>query len=309
MIQAKVVADSICGVTKTRLTSVEVRFHRFELAALNTHRMFSRNSASNRAIPLAKTLSRVVHDLAAPIHWGMNQRGMTANGEVAGWRRAAAEIVWKSSSLAAVAHAWTLGKLGLHKQIANRPLEPYQWHVALISATDWENFFAQRIHPDAQPEMAALAGAIRAARASSEPVVRWPINHGNYPINCRLDLVDKIWSTWHLPYVSRSVIGSIVDRCAGDDFQRRWSAEWIEQVTKMVCAVSVGRCARTSTMTHDGRHDLQDDLRVYEKLAKADPPHRSPFEHVATPDLDVCRGNFRNWSQLRHLLFVDPLEV
>lgn len=51
-----------------------------------------------------------------------------------------------------------------------------------MTATDWDNFFALRDHPDAQPEIAALARAMREAMAGSDPS---GLGHDE----------------WHLPYI------------------------------------------------------------------------------------------------------------
>jgi thymidylate synthase ThyX len=47
----------------------------------------------------------------------------------------------------------------LHKSLTNRLLEPFMWHTAIITATEWDNFFWQRCDPMAQPEMKAVADA------------------------------------------------------------------------------------------------------------------------------------------------------
>lgn len=72
---AKIIADSI-SPDGVRLTTMEVVMHRFVLAEFNTHRVFSRNSASSRAIPYDKIRSRVLNDVAFPVEWASEQRGM-----------------------------------------------------------------------------------------------------------------------------------------------------------------------------------------------------------------------------------------
>ena len=52
-IKAVIAADSI-NVKGKRITTFIVTMPRIVLAELNTHRVFSRNSASSRAIPFTK---------------------------------------------------------------------------------------------------------------------------------------------------------------------------------------------------------------------------------------------------------------
>ena len=81
MINAKIVADSM-SPEGVRLTTLQLRYPRFILAEFNTHRVFSRNSSSSRAIPVKKMLEQVQTDPAMPVWWGKNQPGMQAREEL-----------------------------------------------------------------------------------------------------------------------------------------------------------------------------------------------------------------------------------
>ena len=196
---ARIIADSM-NRNGQRLTTVQVRYWRAVHSELMTHRAFSRNASSSRAIPVRKMLAQVWNDPAGPIHWGANQAGMQAEQELTGWRRSAAQALWRFSGRAMCAAAWAGMKLGLHKQVANRLLEPWQFITVVITATDWDNFFALRDHPAAQPEIRDLAVAIRTAMAASTPR-------------------QLQWGEWHLPYVRPGVeieeaLKSSTARCA-----------------------------------------------------------------------------------------------
>jgi hypothetical protein len=278
-ISATVIADSVTlqmgDQPPSRLTTVECTFHRFVLAEVNTHRAFSRNSASSRAIPIEKQIKRVLTDLAYPIQFGANQSGMQAGSPLTGAKLTAARGAWKAGSLLAVVTAFVLSRLGVHKQVTNRILEPFMWHTAIISSTEWENFFAQRCSPLAQPEIRALAVCIRDAIAESTP---------------RLCLS---FDDLHLPYVT--------------------DAEHQTLPIGHRVRVSVARCARVSFLTHNGVRDVGVDISLFNRLKDALPPHWSPFEHVAMlmPKSlgyaplkadDLC-GNFDPaWAQMRHLI-------
>jgi hypothetical protein len=274
---AKIICDSISPKGK-RLTTMEVKMHRFVLAEFNTHRMFSRGSASSRAIPIKKRIEQVLTDPAMPLYWGKNQSGMSAAEEMDPTPKEVAIGQWLYARDQAVETVRMLSDLGVHKQLANRLLEPWLWHTTIVSSTEWMNFFGQRcaINPEtkqpfAQPEMHALAMAMQKAFYESTPK---PVNYGE----------------WHLPYITE------------EDYN--WANEWrypdwifLEKLKK----ISVGRSARVSYLTHDGKRDPNEDIKLADKLINAKPMHPSPLEHIATPYFEgQYKGNFEGWIQYRH---------
>lgn len=260
---ATVVLDSI-SQQGVRLTTIEVTLHRFVLAELNTHRVFSRNSASSRAIPTAKQLARVLEDPAVPVEFGANQRGMQAGEPLQDAEHKVALDHWLSARDAAVAAARRLVDLGVHKQVVNRLLEPFMWHTVIVTSTEWDGFWQQRCSPLAQPEIRLAAEAMRTAFLASTPQT---VAQGD----------------WHTPYV-RADEGFLPP-----DTRKR---------------ISAARCARVSYLTHEGHSDIAADETLYERLVSADPPHWSPLEHVATPlgSGQAQTGNLLGWSQLRHAI-------
>lgn len=270
---ATIIADSI-SEQGHRLTTMECKFHRFILAEMNTHRVFSRNSASSRAIPYHKIRNRVVSDPAWPVHWGLEQKGMQSGSLMDDTKISSSKSVWADAKNNAVDAADLLSELGLHKSLVNRILEPFMWHTAIITSTEWGNFFNQRCHPAAQPEMKAIADQMQLAYYRSTPT---PLAYGE----------------WHLPYIAR------VDRAITDESTY---ASPTDKQRYLMC-ISVARCARVSYLTHDGKRDHQADIDLYEKLLNSG--HWSPFEHVATPvkaDLvhyEDRTGNFVGWKQFR----------
>jgi len=169
--QAKIIEDSV-NKFGNRLTTFEVTFPRIVLAELNTHRMFSRNSASSRAIPVEKMINRVIDDPFIPIHWGKNQPGMKADEQIGELEQAEACRVWLEARNGAVRRVKKLIDVGVHKQIANRLLEPFLWHTTIITATEYGNFFNQRCHPDAQPEIRKIAEMMKDLYFFQEPYKR-----------------------------------------------------------------------------------------------------------------------------------------
>jgi hypothetical protein len=266
---AKIILDSLHPERSSRLTTMEITFPRFILAEFNTHRAFSRNSASSRAIPVARQIERVRQDPFVPSDWPVNQAGMSASEVLADeLDRAEAGRQWLRARDEAVEQASRLMVLGVHKQITNRLLEPFMWHTAIVSSTEWENFFRQRCSPLAQPEIRELAELMQDALAESTPR-------------------QMSWGgQWHMPYIQE------------DDTASSFSREQLR-------LISAARCARVSYLPRDGVRDLGVDLDLGAKLIGAKPPHASPLEHVAQPrQASTSRlSNFGPlWTQLRHEL-------
>lgn len=259
---AKIIADSISEYGD-RLTTMEITFPRMVLAEFNTHRMFSRNSASSRAIPVEKQLERVLKDPFIPVYFGANQSGMQAKAELEGLSRMAAKDEWLAARDSAVAHVKVLLDLGLHKQITNRILEPFMWHTVIVTATEWSNFFALRTHPDAQPEIRMIAETMNTL----------------YSINDPKEI--EVWE-WHLPFIQPEERDEIFTDIGYD-----------------VRKISAARCARVSYLTHDGTRDIEADIVLYDRLVTGG--HLSPLEHVARPDFGDW-GNFKGWKQLRKFI-------
>lgn len=189
---AKVILDSV-SPTGVRLTTVETTYHRFIHPELMTHRVFSRNSASSRAIPVSKQIEAVLNDPAIPIQFGSAKKGMQSGPPLEGEELEHAIKVWVLASESAVCQAKVLLACNVHKEVVNRLLEPFLWHTVIITATEWSNFFRLRRHPTAQPEIQAIGNVIYDAMAQSTPQ--------------RLD-----YDEWHTPYIQPDEEFDVWDR-------------------------------------------------------------------------------------------------
>ena len=203
-----------------------------------------------------------------PVWWGKNQAGMQAWDELGERGKEQAQHEWLEARDSAVRHARSLHTLGVHKQIVNRILEPWMWITVLVSATDFGNWFHLRCHKDAQPEIKRAADMMHVLRFGIEGEM-----NATQPIYVGLG--------FHCPLTG---FPGDEDLCEED-----------------LCKVSVGRCARVSYLTHDGKRDPKADIDLCARLAAAG--HWSPFEHVAQAmgpmDFNTPSGNFRGWSQYR----------
>jgi len=270
MITAKIIKDSVSKHGK-RLTTFELEYPRFIHSEFMTHRMLSRNAASSRAIPLQTMIKLVWNNPAEPVSWGKNQSGMQAKEDLRGFPLKSAKFIWNVTGKIVCIFAWILGRTKVHKQIANRILEPWSHIKVVASSTDWDNFFYLRNHPDAQPEIHELAR------------IMWDLYSNNKPNILNL-------GEWHLPYV--------------DGYNIMPDSEFVpfhELDISLTDAIklSASLCAQVSYRKSD--ESVEKALRIYERLVHSKPAHASPFEHQATPskNLDRISGNFRGWLQFR----------
>lgn len=265
MIVANVVLDSVapCG---SRLTTFELMYPRMVHAELMTHRVFSRNAASSRAIPTSKILEAVKTNPAMPVWWGKNQSGMQAREELTGTTRYIAEETWLAARDEAVKKAEAMLALGVHKQIVNRVLEPWMHITVIVTASTYDNWFKLRAHPDAQPEIRVLAENMRDAYNASTP---HKIDAGQ----------------WHIPYVNHT----------------KGNGKYVYVYNEPeALKAGTARCARVSYVRQLELKPLEEDIARHDDLAKSG--HWSPFEHSAMALGTRERiGNFSGWLQYRKL--------
>lgn len=169
IISSKVLAASVAP-NGSKITTFELTYPRFIHSEFMTHRVFSRNSASSRAIPIEKMIEDVMSNPVIPIHWGKNERGMIANDYVSDTDSVKAiEKRWLQARDQAVEMVQYLSAVyDLHKQVLNRLLEPWMHITVIATSTYLENFFRLRCHHAAEPHMNALACSMRNAYANAE---------------------------------------------------------------------------------------------------------------------------------------------
>lgn len=297
-ITVKVVAHSCC-IGAPDLITLQCRYPRFIHAEAKTHRVMriddseyeflqeisfmddenlSRNASSSRAIPIERMIQDVMNDPAMPVSWGSNKPGMQAGEECTNpiWIPGdpfgpdTPVSAWLSARDNAVRIACAFEKAGYHKQIVNRLLEPFGHISVVVTATDWDNFFALRCHPDADPTMRALAEAMRDAIAASVP--------------------EQEPDGWHMPYIQ-------------DEDWSEFKTDYSMKAYDKLAMISAARCARVSYLNHDGTNpDIKKDLALAKRLLES--RHMSPFEHQAVASSGIRSGNFNGWKQFRQMVDV-----
>jgi hypothetical protein len=215
---AKIIADSI-GVDAPRLVTFELQYPRIIHAEFMTHRVFSRNASSSRAIPVSRMIENVLANTAMPAEWRMNEPGMqgfqTAPDDIA----EVARQVMVMAAQSAVNFAKQLDCMGLHKQHVNRLTEPFQYIKVVVTSSQWKNFFGLRDHAAADPTIQKLARLMHEAYNASTPTKLSDLEH-------------------HLPYITE------------EDFDRAelHRTQTGSQFTTLdfLLRMSAARCARVS---------------------------------------------------------------
>ena len=296
-ISATIIQDSINKFGK-RIITYELEYHRYIHAEFMTHRLFSRNAASSRAIPVDKMHQNILDKPATPIVWQKNQAGMQSNVSLEGSELKKAMDCWEYAIKDAIYCSKSLLEAGLHKQWANRPTEAFQMMKTVMTTTEEANWVELRNHTDAQPEIHELARCMLEAKEISKPFILQQ-------------------DEWHVPYVERTrdhLNGPVVYR---DSTGCALSAE-------SAIMISASCCAQVSYRKSDDTYSKAQ--AIFDKLIKSKPQHASPIEHQATPmreDVAVFNfnpigwekgvthvnkygqfgsGNFYGWVQYRQLL-------
>lgn len=301
MIEAKIIADSI-SPDGIRLTTFEVLYPRWILAELNTHRVFSRSAASTRAVPIKKQLEYILDNPAMPVFFGRNQKGMQSSTPLEDSEVQDCHRIIKETLGFVAGKVEELSSLGLHKQHSGRYLEPWMHVKSVITATEYDNFFALRRHKDAQPEIQELANCMWQAREQSSPQQLAP-------------------RQWHLPYFEATNMVNTWESTALKEDGSRYTLDEAIKISASCCAQISYRSLDTS---------IEKAMKIYDALVTSKPVHASPFEHLGTPmvectnetmmnaatmpstwqagvthmdkNYNLWSGNFKGWVQYRQLI-------
>lgn len=270
--KVKIIADSINSLGK-RITTYELEYWRSLHAELLTHKMLSRNSSSSRAIPVSATVKQVLENPAMPSYWGKNQAGMQAKEELTGKELEFAKDEWRLASKSAADFSRALSDNSVHKQIANRVTEPFQWMKVVVTATEWNNCWYLRDHPDAQPEIQVLFHEMK----------------HQYDLEENVNFLKP--GEWHLPYIHTRF------DCIDGQTIIYLDSDGNKLTEEQALRVSASCCAQASYRKLDASQEKADD--IFKRLVDSKPVHASPLEHAALC-IDITKMNAfdpRTWQE------------
>lgn len=311
-IKAEIVADSI-SPQGNRITTFLLTYPRIIHAELMTHRLFSRNSASSRAIPFEKMVKMVEEDPFIPIAWQKDHKGMqgteyfTDNLSIqfarSNWLSAKDNAIKGAKSL----YSTENGYESVTKQICNRLLEPFMWHTVLVTATEWDNFFNLRCpkyrNLDSQLIYKSKKDFLIKEYLDFSPYKAegwYSINESQAEIHIQA-LAEAMWDVmnestpkklqpgeWHIPFgdkidlhVNHPFISKITEKIYNTDTMNAClpTIDFKGLIEDYSIKIATARCARLSYMTFDNEIDYEKDIQLHDKLLLD--KHMSPFEHCA----------------------------
>jgi thymidylate synthase ThyX len=249
-ISVKIIADSLTQ-HGDRLTTMILKYPRIIHSEFMTHRLFSRNSASSRAVPFKKMVESVKKNPFIPIKFQKEHPGMQGDECFEGKEHDACVKQWLAARDAAIKNAESLNSFKVTKQLCNRLLEPFMYHTVIITSSDYENFFSLRAEGAAEIHIQELAHKMLEAYNESEP--------------------QKLRAgEWHIPFGNEMDIIRI--RALVKDAT-------IESFNEIRIKIATARCARVSYLNYEGKDDYEADIALFDRLSKSG--HFSPFEHCA----------------------------
>lgn len=293
------VLRSVCANTGKEIITLILEYPRVIHAQLLTHRVFSKNSSSSRAVPAARAIEQI-RENPAKYFWTENQKGMQGTEITSEDKLHHINVLFdlaKETNIKIVEKLTDPEGLNVHKQNACRLLEPFQNIRVCLTSTEWDNWDWLRIDPDAQGEIADLAKAMHKVRTQMPRQFLEP-------------------GEWHLPFVESSR-----NPDTGD-------FEYFDSVGNVITLeqgkiISMSCTAQTSYRRLDTSLHKAEDM--YGKLFSGNKVHASPSEHQATPispmvdagfnaedwpegvthmgrEYSFWSGNFNGWIQHRQLI-------
>lgn len=274
-ILARGILSSYNADTDDTIHTVLCTYPRWIHSELMTHRVFSRNAASSRAIPVRRLLESALNNPAKPMLWLKDKPGMQGGEPLHDEDQEAADKMWYEARDNSVRVASYLSSLGVHKQAINRLLEPFTHITTLITSTEWDNFFELRDHRDAEPHIQMLAVTIKNAITGSP-------------------FQNLVSGQWHTPFVNSILpeapeLRRSVACCASTSYQTVEGDEMTQERADSICAKLT-----KSVPFH---------ASPFEHIAQADKRYNGGYLRPTS------HRNFRGWIQLRALIEQGELEI
>lgn len=322
----EIIADSL-SLQGDRLTTFVVTYPRIIHSEMCRHRMFSRNTASSRAIPFKKMVKDVMENPFIPIAWQKDHKGMqgteyfTNENEIA-----VLKYDWLRARDEAVDWAKHFSNDGITKQLCNRLLEPFVWVTEIITGTEWANFFELRCpqyvvsgYPDGcNPE--ALE-PYEATFRSRKDAIEWLPELENFTetdwLECNESqaeihiqkIAELMWDSynestpkqleageWHIPFGDKFDLEKLHNQCNKEfgkeiDKAINYGIKESSSVQEICVKIATARCARISYLNFEGKDDYEADIKLHDRLKEYE--HASPFEHCAKAMTDEEYASFR----------------
>lgn len=305
----EIVADSL-NPFGNRITTFKLTYPRIIHSELMTHRLFSRNAASSRAIPVKKMIESVRNNMFTPLAVQKAHKGMQGSDYFEGVELEQAKQLWIESAELALQQAEKMEKFGISKQIVNRIVEPYQYYQVLVTATEFENFFSLRCpkyHYDLEDKYfkskkdwleyykKTCIGDVNSDFKLKEE--DWlQINKSQAEIHIQ-KIAEMMWDKintskpkilqngeWHVPYGDS--LNDLSENLVWDKAINSTGFIIESPLINAKLKIATARAARISftTLGDNPKIDYEADIRLHDKLLES--KHLSCFEHCARAMFD-----------------------
>jgi thymidylate synthase ThyX len=297
-INAEIIADSV-NKHGNRITTYVLSYPRIIHAELLTHRLFSRNAASSRAIPASKMIKDIEEDPFIPVAFQKTHSGMQGTEYFEKESEIMAHVCdWERSLRGVLDMARTMNSNGVTKQLVNRILEPFQWYTCIVTATEYDNFFELRCPQYGSPDnenskfksrkdyWKHYHGGNEETLSKTSDLDWLKINKGQGEIHISL-LAEAMWDAmneskpkelkageWHIPFEDNIDSARICELYKGAETSVPFSF-----IQDCRVKIATARCARVSYLNFEGKDDYEADIKLYDRLKAMG--HMSPFEHCA----------------------------
>jgi thymidylate synthase ThyX len=311
-INARIVADSI-SPQGHRITTFVLTYPRMIHAEVMTHRLFSRNAASSRAIPFKTMVKSVMDDPFIPIAWQVDHKGMQGTKYItdqsmidyrkvqwihSGRDRAIDAAMALSQPMIRKRSIDDEGEIvceGITKQLCNRLLEPFLWYTNLVTVTELDNFYELRCPKYKTPGIGSgparsrkdwdkkmqFSSALHPSRYPKTEEEWWSYSESGAEIHIQA-LAEAMWDAQNESTPNQLEAGEWHMPFMGN-FDTKKLLELSGQEPEdfeLVCRkIATARAARLSYMTFDGVIDYEKDIALHDSLLASG--HMSPFEHCA----------------------------
>jgi thymidylate synthase ThyX len=312
-ISARIVADSV-SPQGHRITTFVLTYPRIIHAEVMTHRMFSRNAASSRAIPFKKMVEDIENDPFIPIAWQKDHKGMQGSEYITDqkvidfksgvWLQARNEAIKRAKELnsnlakyKSIDDYEELEGTGVTKQLCNRLLEPFQWYTCLVTATEFDNFFELRapkyklIGLGGKPAKSRkewlnkmqFSSALHPSQYPKSEEEWWTLSESGAEIHIQA-LAEAMWDAMNESTPKKLKIGDwhipFGDRIKmsildQQDISLKFPS--LNSLNELKIRIATARCARLSYMTFDNEINYEKDIKLHDQLLES--KHASAFEH------------------------------
>jgi hypothetical protein len=276
--------------------------------------MFSRNSASSRAIPFKKMVKMVEDNPFIPLAFQRDHKGMQGteyitdekiiNFKKGVWVNAknkavqsAEELFYNVSIAKSINDVKKLEGTSVTKQLCNRLLEPFMWHTVIVTSGEegLQNFFELRcpsylfdgfkfkswkdvleFHKDAPKILEVLSKYSHIEKLSS--------NNSQAEIHIQA-IAEMMWDAMNESTPKKLKAGE----WHLPNFGHEWNSDKLSEITKGDLSkrtearikISTAHNARISyeTLGDNPKIDYEADIKLHDRLLAME--HMSPMEHCA----------------------------